>query len=724
MKAKRVKKLREPSLSKRLAAIVAAVLLCVFAIMTVSIIIFVGGSMLRSTDKTMYSAAEKAASKMKGMLDVVEDIDKNIQTAVMQMYKEADSDDAGITAAWKVDGAVKGQPKATAGTFISRVTGEKMSGSRFAVETAVVNTLYHAVATYDYIASAGLLMEPDAFSKDIEQYAPFVSKANIKNGVLENLAYDAYKNAEYYAPVKASMQEGSSNAFESDGEKLVAINYPIVVDGSFKGTAVVCIKTSSFNVMLEKYPPFNNMIYNILNGNDTIVYSANADMIGREYSEIVGEEAYKKHTAGVQTGERFTYSSISEKHGKVIRYFAPVQIGNDTWWTQCALSQTDYYESNVQMVIFIIVFMVIALVVLSVVVIMLLTKSLAPLHRIGNAAHKVAEGDFDVDVTYNGKDEIGVLADSIHMFIERLRKIIEDLSENLTQLADGNFNTDSESHKELYVGAYAPLKEAVNSISTELSATMREIKSSANQVSGEAEQVASGSQALAQGSTEQASSVEELSQTMVDISKKVLGTTDLTKEAADISQGSNEAVRTSNDKMQEMSDSMTEITEKANEISKIIKTIDDIAFQTNILALNASIEAARAGAAGKGFAVVADEVGNLAKKSQEAARDTAQLIEDTINAVHKGAGITDETATALDKVSDSFNRIDELVGKISEASEQQSVGIQQVTEGIDQISSVVQTNSATAEESAAASQELSSQAERLHELVSKFQLRE
>ena len=65
-----------------------------------------------------------------------------------------------------------------------------------------------------------------------------------------------------------------------------------------------------------------------------------------------------------------------------------------------------------------------------------------------------------------------------------------------------------------------------------------------------------------------------------------------------------------------------------------------------------------------------------------------------------------------------------MIEKISAASSKDLEGITSLNQGLQQISSVVQANSATAEQSAAASEELTGQANKMNELVERFQLKE
>lgn len=297
-----------------------------------------------------------------------------------------------------------------------------------------------------------------------------------------------------------------------------------------------------------------------------------------------------------------------------------------------------------------------------------------PVIAMVGVAQKVAEGDLRVEIDYESKDEVGILANAF-------RKMTTNLNE-----------------------------------------VMYNISVAAEQVSAGSTQLSDSSMALSQGATEQASSISELSASIEEIASQTKVNADNAKEANRITEATKLSATEGNDQMKEMLKAMADINEASMNISKIIKVIDDIAFQTNILALNAAVEAARAGQHGKGFAVVAEEVRNLAARSSNAAKETTAMIEGSIKKSEGGTKIANETALALNSIVDKIASVADLIGNIDIASNEQAAGIEQINQGILQVTSVVQTNSATSEESAAASEELASQAILLEDQVAKFKI--
>lgn len=344
-----------------------------------------------------------------------------------------------------------------------------------------------------------------------------------------------------------------------------------------------------------------------------------------------------------------------------------------------------------------------------------------PIGQIVEAANKLADGDFNINIDINSKDETGQLAQSFRHMADTLKTIIADLTRGLEAFAEGNFALDSQA-QESYVGDYYPLLDSLLKTRDNLTNTLRNINTAAEQVATGSDQVSSGAQALAADSTEQAASVEELAASVDTIAKQAEENLTEVAAAAKAVDQTEVSVTAGNEHMNHLAQAMTEISSTSNQIASITKVIEDIAFQTNILALNAAIEAARAGNAGKGFAVVADEVRNLAAKSGEAAKQTSELIQSSVTAVEKGAEITEQTTKILRDVGTGAAEVTGSFRKIEQSIAEQSVAIEQIKDGLSQISSVVQTNAATAEENSATSEEMSAQAVTLREEVGKFKL--
>ncbi len=350
-----------------------------------------------------------------------------------------------------------------------------------------------------------------------------------------------------------------------------------------------------------------------------------------------------------------------------------------------------------------------------------MTKAiLVPLKEVEETLVAVSQGNLDVNVTYESKDEFGNVANSMRTFLENISFLMKDQMHMMEEMSKGNFKIKSMDEK-MYINDFTALLKSMEQIKVRLSDAFSQIYEVAEQVAASSEQVSCGAQNLAQGATEQASSVEELAASMNEVSRQIESTAQISERSNKDTLHIQEEADESNKNMQQMLAAMSDISENSIEISKIVKTIEDIAFQTNILSLNAAVEAARAGAAGKGFAVVADEVRNLANKSAEASKSTSALIERSLHSVERGKEITDKTATSLKEVIDNIHMVAESINRIAEDASTQANSVAQIHIGIDQIAGVVQTTSATSEESAASSEELSGQAQVLKELLSKFQ---
>jgi methyl-accepting chemotaxis protein len=284
-----------------------------------------------------------------------------------------------------------------------------------------------------------------------------------------------------------------------------------------------------------------------------------------------------------------------------------------------------------------------------------------------------------------------------------------DLSSSLDQ----PFAADFEGLRNDFNSAVRQLRDAMSAVSDATGAIdngSRELSTSAGDLSKRTEQ--------------QAASLEETAAALDQITANVSNSSKRTDEARTMAIEANESARQSGEVVAQAVHAMQRIEKSSEQISSIIGVIDEIAFQTNLLALNAGVEAARAGEAGKGFAVVAQEVRELAQRSAKAAKEIKELIRNSEHEVQSGVELVSATGSALQTIQQHVIAINGQLDAIATSAREQSVGLNEVNIAVNQMDQVTQQNAAMVEEANAATETLAGEANRLRDLLRRFDIGE
>ena len=451
---------------------------------------------------------------------------------------------------------------------------------------------------------------------------------------------------------------------------------------------VVLSSDINFDKVAEKVAGFeslsSNAKYYIINKETKDILISNvADSVGQTLSDTTDPVAAGLAPIfdSLNTSSKADGSKVKTGKTSVGTYmYTATDIEETSWAVVSAVPSSILSSSILTVMIITFISAIILIALMAALIYIVISKAINPVTKVTERITDISKGDFTVQLTPEGNNEITTLSESLNEYIEKMRMTFNSLSD-----ISGAMNSRA--------GECFDISHVLSDANTNQGESIEKLNSTLNDMNSAIEDIA-------YAATELAGTSSQLSQNAADVRDLCDETLEASVKGRDEMESMTKNVSTLNDTIGELTALIRETAKSIEEITGITDTINALSEQTNLLSLNASIEAARAGEMGKGFAVVASEVGVLANQSSEATETIKRLVEgitQNIKAINqKAETCVQDMETCMSGVSEANESFGKIYSDVAKATD----GIVEIASGIDKINDVATNNAATTQEQA------------------------
>jgi methyl-accepting chemotaxis protein len=471
----------------------------------------------------------------------------------------------------------------------------------------------------------------------------------------------------------------------------------------------------------------------ITKGGLILSYRDDPSLCGKNVSEVSDQPLLKSIA-------EFVASEGEEDSGKVVpinaggkKYYAVTSGVSGTDWSVVSYVRQQEVLSTLQRLFIVLFIVTVVSVVLVIIIITRVLHSMIkqPVTTLTDNIEKISGGDFTVDITSKGDDEIAYMNRAMGDFVSGMRNSLSEIKDVSGRLLD-----DAQTSKT----TAEDLEEAANNQSV----SMTQIRENIDNMASAVNEVAENATVLAQTVALVTDQEQQIEASMNELVKKAdSGQHDMST----VADGMADIV----DSMKDMADAVANVDEAADKINQIVDLINSISSQTNLLSLNASIEAARAGEAGKGFAVVASEIGGLAQNSADATKQIADIIKDmsqkvqllsekseaNTNLINSSAETVNVAATTfkeitvelsdangiLNEMAEQMQKVNDVATNMASVSEEQSASTQEIAENVERVTEAAKGVASSSELVASAASSVSEAVDTINDNLDRFTIK-